>query len=141
MSSLIKYVSYDEVTGEIKSTGKCTSASLAAPYLVSGVSLLEVVSATQEENYIDVGTLDVLVRPAMPTSIDKTAISADGSDACSVTDIPTGSIVAVDSVLLEGVGMLVNDGFFEFTTEEAGEYTIYIRHFPHQQKEYEIVAT
>jgi hypothetical protein len=139
---LTEYVGYDLSTGEIVMYGTCYQGELAPLDQISGVLLMEINGIDNETQYINTLTEEPIARPVMGTSINKTSIVANGVDQVTISSIPVGTEVLVVGPLLgERTSMNVNDGSFEFTTEEAGTYTITLRNFPSQKEEYTIGAS
>lgn len=91
-------------------------------------------SANDETQYVKDGK--IIDRPANPSTIDKTTIIADDTDACLISNIPIGSKVSV-----EGQVFTVNDSEFEFTVDQSGEYRIEITGFPFLPVTFTVVAT
>ena len=78
----------------------------------------------------------IFARPEMPAAIDKTEILANGIDVATITGIPVGSSVAIDSE-----AWAVDDGVFELTVDTPGEYRISISCWPYLDKELIIHAS
>lgn len=95
----------------------------AAP-LPSGCSLLESESFPNESASYITGTPAVITdRPTPACTLDKTSITANGTDTATISGIPTGSAVRVN----DGNGTTdytVDDGTLEITADEPGTITI-----------------
>lgn len=84
----------------------------------------------------------VIDRPPVPYQIDKTVITADGDDFCTITGLHNPCEVVVDDPdpLVETTITTVTGGSFEFAAEAAGTYTIEISRFPFLPMTLEITA-
>jgi hypothetical protein len=76
-------------------------------------------------------------KPAMPVSIDKTTVSADGIDLATISGIPVGALCRVASI----AEAVVNDGTIELTFDNPGDYEITIIAFPYLDYTVTINAT
>lgn len=89
-------------------------------------------------HYIDpVDPSQILERPAMPASLDKSAIRANGLEIATIT-APEGAAVTVRGPLT-GEEIMDADGI-AFTTNLPGRYSIRAELFPYLPWEAEIVA-
>ena len=80
-----------------------------------------------------VGTL----RPAVPHSIDTTAVQADGFDAATITGIPIGWNYEVSN----GASGVTDGTDVVLTALEPGTFTIKFTNWPYQDIEYTINAS
>ena len=133
---VITWVDYD-ATGKILLHSTCgvSDFDIQQPVAEMGSVGMKVVDFPSEEvgkYYIDTSTLEILDRPSMGITIDKTSISADGVDKAVISGVPDGA----------SLGEAVADGTdIEFITDQAGLHEIYISLFPYQDEKVEIHAT
>jgi hypothetical protein len=103
------------------------------------VVLAESVSADMTTKYVVSGSLTN--RPTNNATIDKTTITADGTDEAIITNITDQSTVSVTSINTDPISDICEDGQVEFATLAPGEYTITITpEFPEQTKIFTVVA-
>lgn len=76
-------------------------------------------------------------RPVMPTTIDRTTISADGEDEAVISAIPDGAEISVDG----GAWAEVGGSTVEFAATVPGTYTLRLRCWPHIEAAFEVTAT
>ncbi len=89
--------------------------------------------------YIDDGLLTP--RPTNNATIDKTTITADGTDEAIITGITDQSTVSITSPDTDPLSEVCIDGQVEFSTETLGEYIINITPpFPEQTKTFTVIA-
>lgn len=77
--------------------------------------------ANDATQYVHVGTGVVVGKQPIYASISKTEIRADGADAVTVSGLPVPCTVTVERAVYE-----VDDGVFEFTVDQPGDYPIRI---------------
>lgn len=136
------FIVYDAASGRIKRTGVAMGAdgggSLASAQAGSGEAVITGVTADPRTEYVDTSTGQIVPRPVMGLSIDKTSIAADSVDKATITGIPAGALYIIPSRRLSGV---VNDGFLEITSAVAGAFDVVIELFPYQTWSVTVVAT
>jgi len=75
-------------------------------------------------------------RPSMSLSVDKTTITANGTDEATISNIPSET-----TATCEGESLTIDDGELVFTTDTAGTYTITFECWPYLDEEVTINAT
>lgn len=80
-------------------------------------------SARDGSHYVDCGVIST--RPAMPGSLNKTCIRADGTDYATVLGLPKPCTVTFCETPYE-----IDDGEFCFTVDLPGTYEITVEAFP-----------
>lgn len=121
-------VVHNPTTGQIMRTAWVTESEAALQakpgeavlVLDAGDQILELTS------WVDGGAL--ASRPAMPVSIDRSEIAADGVDEATVTGVPPGATVEMAGK--PGAPVAVDDGEVVFSTPVAGEHRLIVRAFP-----------
>lgn len=116
---------FNRSTGEIVgmpgySLRPMTSADVAPEYdvIVDGDAL-----ASQQYHYIAGSPPAVTARPTPASTLDKSTITANGTDAATLSGIPAGSSVRVTDS--NGTtDYTVNDGTLEITADDPGTITI-----------------
>lgn len=130
----MNFTVYETSSGRILRTGYTVDP--LANQVLSGESIVEE-SYDGETHYFSSGTLTA--RPANPTTIDKTSITADGVDAFTLSDYPTGAeIFIAGPVNYRGV---LSAGFDDFTTTISGTYIVTVTAFPYLPQEYTVNAS
>lgn len=109
---------YDTTTGEI-------TKRYRGPYVNSNTTENE--SSIEGwydslTHYIDTSTQAPVSKPAMPVTLDKTTLLADGVDSITASNVPSPTTVTLDGNAYE-----VTDGVFEFTINQPGEYVLFMR--------------
>lgn len=140
--SLSPTIIYEIATGEIKSRGgidfyegaeESQVAAALAPWGADNHGLL-VQDGDPDKSYVYVvgGVPTVDVRPPIPYQIDKTTITAGGTDFLTISGLhnPCDVIVDAPDPLVETTITTVTGGSFEFAAEDPGLYTIEISRFP-----------
>lgn len=125
------YVVYDN-SGEILRSVVCP-ASMAALQPGPGERVIAG-QADDTEQYVNNG--QIVARPAMPYTLNKTEFLADGVDSIIITDLPYGVTVYVD-----GEPFFVNDAVFEFTAALPGPYTVEVEGIPYKPTKFEVTAS
>ncbi len=132
----ILYTKYDPITGEIIGNGQCAEERFAARS--------NVIEGSYNRNTEYVNILDGFLpipRPSNNATIDKTTITADGTDEAIMTGITNPSTVSITSADTEPISEVCTDGRVEFATETPGEYIILITPpFPEQTKTFTVIA-
>jgi len=113
------FIIFNKATGKILRTGCCKSEVLLNQINNSDEAVIEG-KADDLIHYIDIITGDILGKPPIDSSINKTSIDADGVDLCIISNLPNPTLIDIED---EGRWEVV-DGVFEFTTETPGEYII-----------------
>lgn len=86
--------------------------------------------ADDARQYVDLDTLAVVDKPAMPVSgFTPDTVAADGYTAVEYTGFPVGALVSVDGPV-PGRGV-IDDGRLELVFYEPGEYRIRASLFPY----------
>ena len=76
-----------------------------------------------ETKYVVAG--EAVERPANSIVIDKTSLNANGSDFCTISNVPNGAMVIVDNN-----GAIADGTDIELTFDLEGDYTVRIDPFP-----------
>jgi hypothetical protein len=129
----INYVVFD-ATGRILGSGHCADADLGLQPngWPAGAAVLQVAAATDPNlNYVtgEPPTQGVAARPTFSGSLDKTAISANGTDAATLSGLPNPTTVTLTGPQGRNT-YTVTDGSFALTTAWPGAYRIDIDPFP-----------
>lgn len=105
------------------------------PNSVGGYAVVQVSrEANPETEYI--GSHNKLTpRPTFDRA-DKTRIAANGTDATTINNLPTGTVVTIDET-----SWTVDDGIFVFRTNTPATYHVQVRRWPYQDYDVEITAT
>lgn len=122
------FATYDVATGKIRRVGQCHADDLELQER-SGQAVVERSDPTHTDlnAYVDLSGPDPVVtaRPEMGATIDGLTIS----------DIPVGAVLTI-----EGVDYTVSDGEAELSFSAAGTYTVTLKHWPHYDQSFEVVA-
>lgn len=86
-------------------------------------------------HYVDINTMMVIPKTQFQGSWNKLEITADGIDEAILSGLPEGTVIRVD-----GKDIVVNDGSFEFSTEQSGFYRIDLVSAPYLPERWEIIA-
>lgn len=127
---------YDLTTGEILRDVYCTDVTL--PYQYN--EAIEGFYQTKEtvdpaKYYLPSGVLTE--RSKMSTSLDKSNITADGSDVATISGIPAGTAVYINMRFIE----TCDDGTVEISSTEAAHFRVVLECFPYQDREYIVHAS
>jgi len=87
-------------------------------------------TADGSSHYVPAGSLTA--RPTMPASIDQATISADGVDSSTISGLPVGAEISVNSII---IGVVDESGSFTFTTDAPGAYAVRVSLFPWRDHE------
>lgn len=140
---MISYCTYLIATGALRTTGSCEDAALDLQHVGDGCAIMAVDQPVFPMGwYIDVSQTPPAPapRPAFTGSIDKTAISADGVDAATLSGLPNATTVTVI-----GPGRhsrdIVTTGTFAIANSTPGRFTAYVDAFPMKGFQAAITAT
>jgi hypothetical protein len=129
----VSYCTYDTATGAIHVIGNCDPGMLQSQAVESGCTLLQLTQPIFPKGwYIDVTRSPPAPaqRPASAAAIDKTAISANGTDAATLSGLPNPSTVTVINPDGSISRSPVTAGTFALTATAAGLYRLYVDAFP-----------
>ena len=90
---------------------------------------------TTDDYYVDLSSETVVPKADLSAGWDKTTIVADGSDEAALSTLPIPC-----EVLVWGSPIEVDDGSFEFATEEAGPYSIIVNHARYKYGRWRVYA-
>ena len=80
-------------------------------------------------------------RPDMPVKVDRTAIAADGRDACVVTGLPEPCAMTVDGAMTEiPADESGRRGRVAFSTDRPGVYEVVITAWPYRDARFTVTA-
>lgn len=117
------------------------SPSVAEAFTLTGKTYVEVEDSVDISSiYVDLETdpPTVAARSEVTISASTTAIEADGVDECSITGLPTSSLICISLYGTEQI-VSVDEDPWVFTTSTPGEYIIELIG-PHKSNELLIVA-
>ena len=129
------YIVYKTSTGEILRSGVCQDMDLSLQ-AATGEEVLEGI-VNDLIHIIDTSTGDVISKPIIPSTINKTTMSADGVDKIVISNIPNPTSIQIKD---EG-SWEVTDGVFELTTDTVGKYIVKLTSNLYLDKEYSINAS
>ena len=130
--SSVSYVRYI-TTGHITGVGRCMISDLPLQ-AQSGETILKTADLVNDaENYIHDGAVTICT--PLPATWNKTSITADGVDEAVLSDLPIPC-----TVYLDDQEIVVDDGSFEFSTDDAGIYRVRVDAVAHTGITWEIVA-
>ena len=116
---MISFYVYETATGRILRTGN-SSEGVVSDQEGAGETAVEG-AADMVSQFHNTVTDELDTRPAMGVTIDKTTISADSTDTCTVSGVPVGAVSYIN-----GVQNIINDGTLVITADVAGEYDVRI---------------
>jgi len=119
----MKFYVYKEATGEILRTGEAP-ASMVAMQAEAGQVVAEG-EASAKNQWVNYGQLEP--RPEMPLIFDDPLTAVEGEY------IRVGGIPPDTTCTLPETTTIVDDGYIEWTSLEAGEYYIRLSCFPHKE--------
>ncbi len=125
---------YDEITGEILRGGNAPPNMIAIQAGVGEKVIPE--NSNDLTQYVHNGMKEVLNKAANSATIDKTEMNADEVDFVRISSLPIPSVV-----IIEDERYVVTSGFFEFSVDEPGEYTIFCKNLYYLDKEFIINAS
>lgn len=136
--SLINYIVYESTTGRVMWTGTCIPDDLSLQAAAPNSTVLQIDDMDPVTQFIDISTDEVIDKPAMPTTINQTSLASDGVDEIVISSVIAGTVVEVLDP--DGVRsfITVDDGTFEMTTTDHGDFLITLRLFPYLEKEYTV---
>jgi len=126
------YIAYDN-NGKILWVMDNSSIDETQTDMANEVNVMEGM-ADDETQYVDNGV--IADRPSMNLSVDKTTITANGTDEATISNIPSGA-----TATCEGESLTIDDGELVFTADMAGTYTITFECWPYLDEEVTINAT
>jgi|LGVE01.1.fsa_nt_gb hypothetical protein len=91
-------------------------------------------SANDLTQYVSGGL--ITDRPQMSGTLNKTTITANGTDLATIANLPQPC-----TATFAGKQYEVMDGSFEFTVDTPGSYTVKVEAFPHLPAEFTVEAT
>lgn len=130
----MNYIIYSTVNGEILRTG--VTPELEQQVINLNEAALE---GTADARIQYVVNEAVVSRPENPTTVNKTAVLANGTDAFVFLDYPAGAVVMIEGHL-QYMGTLAA-GADDFVTSYAGEFIATVYAFPYLDKEFTINAS
>lgn len=120
------YVIYETTSGKIIRTGQCPEQWVNDQALNNETALTG--KANDLTDYVFNGA--VTPRPAQLTTLNKTTLNADGTDAITISSAPIGAVfTAINQATGETVTGII-DGTDSFSTAILGSYAIKIVLFP-----------
>jgi len=128
------YTFYDKTTGEILKIATCSKGAME--YELTQNTNTEVILGHYSDALYYIVSGAVEPRPSMDLSVDKTTITADGTDEATITNIPSGA-----TATCEGESLTIDDGELVFTADTVGTYTITFECWPYLDEEVTINAT
>ena len=129
---MTEVVDYEIATGKI-----ICSRFFSGPEVAPGPGIGRIVGrARSATHYVSGGVL--LPRPANSCVIDKITITANGSDAATISNVPAGSLLIINGPV--SASQEINDGSAVFTTDTPGTYAITIDCFPETAAEFTVTA-
>lgn len=137
--SVTAFVVCDAVTGEILRTGTAPESMVAAQ-VQAGETLMVGLTANDATQRVNVVTGAVIDKFALAATIDKTTVTANALDTCTITNIPsaTHARILVREEPLASVD--VNDGVLVLTFDTPGAYTLELSAFLWLPQTFEITA-
>lgn len=134
---MIVYTIYQLSSGLIRCTGfSSTLTDVADVVLPSGTGIIEG-DFDGVTMYVSAG--EVIERPVNPTTINKTSITANGTDSFTLLDYPTGAMVWISGPL--NYVNVLSVGNDSFVTTIAGDYTVRVTLPPYLDKEFIVNAS
>jgi|TARA_B110000908_G_scaffold140894_1_gene168241 hypothetical protein len=130
--STVSYARYT-TTGRITGVGHCVISDLPLQAQSGETTLITANVVNNAENYILAGA--VTPRTPLPATWNKTSITADGVDEAVLATLPIPCTVYVDDQ-----SIVVDDGSFEFSSDDAGIYRIRVNAVAHTEITWEITA-
>ena len=130
--STVSYARYT-TTGRITGVGHCVISDLPLQAQSGETTLITANVVNNAENYILAGA--VTPRTPLPATWNKTLITADGVDEAVLATLPIPCTVYVDDQ-----SIVVDDGSFEFSSDDAGIYLIRVNAVAHTEITWEITA-
>ena len=140
----VSYCTYDTATGAIHVIGNCDPSMLQSQAVESGCTLLQLDQPVFPKGwYIDVTRSPPAPapRPASTATIDKTAISANGADAATLSGLPNSSKVIVINPDASISRSPVAAGAFVLTATATGLYRLYVDAFPTKDFQVAVMAS
>jgi hypothetical protein len=130
---------YDSSTGKIRATFQGPTIFLdIQPKELTELDLDIEDNTDVSLSYIVAGSLTA--RPVQATTIDKITIIANGTDAITITNSPSGIFTAINSDTADTVSGAIS-GTDTFSTTIVGSYTITIVSWPYLDYKATITAT
>lgn len=139
MTDTVKFISFD-ANGKILKSGLCKISDVA----LQGTNTIQG-AGNDAENYIEnpLTTPTIAIKPANPTTANKTTITADGVDSVIFSSIPVGTIVTFETPA--GADLIpdtqVDDGTLVLTCTFVGDYILTFEFFPYLTYTETIVAS
>jgi hypothetical protein len=133
----MRYLVYKVANGRI--LGEFHGDELPDSYSIDpGLGAMEITGAeSRETHYLAGNPLALAIRPLMPVVINKTTITANGTDAVIVAGIPEGTSVVVSDV--NGQHRYeATDGTFEVTADDPQRIVVSLNLWPYQNMVIEI---
>mgnify|MGYP003625736563 CR=1 FL=1 len=130
--SSVSYARYT-TNGRITGVGQCVISDLPLQAQSGETTLITDNVVNNAENYILTGA--VTPRTTLPATWNKTSVTADGADEAVLATLPIPCTVYVDDEPI-----VVDDGSFEFSSDNAGIYRIRVNAVEHIEITWEITA-
>jgi hypothetical protein len=139
--TMVSFVAYNLSTGQILRGGQCDPSLLAEqPQNPAEGAMTPSQKVYPRDWYIDVTQLPPVetARPAFTGTIDKTSLTSNGTDACTLSGLPNPATITVigPSGQSQQTATTVTTGSFKFTTTASGKYSLYVSAFP--MKDYNV---
>ena len=129
------FVEFITATGEIAITGVTDDPALVSDWH-TGFTAIEA-EGSSKLHYVDILDGNTLKdKVAMPSSVDKYTLAADGVDKVTITGIPVGTTYTIDY----HTELIIDDGILEFTTDIPDRYVLVFRELKHLKEEVILVA-
>lgn len=133
-----RFIVYDQIDGRILRSGVCADVEA-----FTGITLLdlqaeageEAMEGSADDRFQYIKDREVIERPVMVASIDRTTMTADGTDYCTLSGLPIPCEVYIDKTRY-----VVPDGIAELTLDTPGTYKVVCRAFPYLDWEMEVTG-
>lgn len=121
---MIHGIKYNEVTGEIIMSISSSDHEGISIQAQDGCPTMETEARVNDaESYVVSG--EVVTRPTMPLVINTTSFAV--AEIINVTGIPVGT-----TLYYPGGELVIDDGYFEWSSVESGEFKFTLANFPHR---------
>ena len=88
----------------------------------------------------DAGNLDLVEKTALPGSLDKTSVTADGQDTATISGLPAAGGDVSGEIPGQCEIAAFSDGIHALTFNTPGTYTVRLRHPLYLERAWEITA-
>lgn len=132
------YGIYNLVSGKLNQIGTCPDYLYSKQTVGIGQGIIELPEYSWDY-WIDVLSDPhlVMVKAALPYSINKTSIVGDGVDVCFISGLPNPCTVTWP----DGMVTIETDGEASFTLDQVGNYSVILDSIPHIKEVINVTAT